>query len=67
MIEAGNAPYVVMEIGGWSDMKTLTRYSHRCSAQTHQAVRKLNGILKASNMPVKPNVLEIVDVKKSVS
>ena len=67
MIEAGNDPYVVMEIGGWSDMKTLTRYLHRCSVHTHQAVKKLDGILNASNMPVKPNVLEIDDVRRSVS
>lgn len=41
--EAGEDVYTIMEIGGWSDLRTLTRYLHRTRAKRQAAIEKLNG------------------------
>ena len=45
MSEAGVDPYTIMEIGGWSNLRTLMRYLHRTRAQRQSAVEKIDGIL----------------------
>ena len=47
--EAGVDPYTIMEIGGWSNMRTLMRYLHRTRAQIQSAVERIDGILSKSS------------------
>ncbi len=49
MSEASVDPYTIMEIGGWSNMKTLMRYLHRTRAQRQQAMEQIDGILTKSS------------------
>lgn len=66
MSEAGVDPYTVMEIGGWSNMRTLMRYLHRTRAQRQSAVEKIDGYLSKSSHLFATSA-KVVDFREAVN
>ena len=66
MSEAGVDPYTIMEIGGWSNMRTLMRYLHRTRAQRQSAVETIDGIL-SKNCHLFDTLAKVVDLREAVN
>jgi integrase len=46
MLEAGNDPYTVQEVGRWKDFETMIKYCYTTKDQQHKSVNRLSEQLK---------------------